>query len=132
MTKWTTRNNNRTDNNSRSCGEAFEKWSIRNSLIGTSVSPASSNRRHYRNSITVLNCRGLFLQVADVFVIQVNVDERTEFAVVGVKMPAQVRVLGNQPGQGFRDGAGLDLDRGLLAGVLAQRGGYVDFCHAGK
>jgi hypothetical protein len=72
------------------------------------------------------------LQVADVLVVQVNIHKRTEFAVVGVKMPTQVRVLGNQSGQGFGDSAGLNLDRRLLAGVLAQRSGYVDFGHPDK
>jgi len=126
IAKWTTRNNNRTDNNSRRWGEAFEEWSIRNS----SISPASSDRRHYRNSITVLDRSGSFLQVSDVFVIQINIDERTEFAVLSVKMAPQVRVLGNQPGQGFGNGASVDLDRRLLAGVLAQGGGNVDFRYA--
>ena len=95
-------------------------------------SPASGNRRHNRNSITVVDRSGFFLQVADVLVIQVNIHKRTEFAVVGVKMTAQVRMLGNQSGQGFRDGSGLNLDRRLLAGVLTQRSGYVDFRHPDK
>src|SRR6202167_2240776 len=128
ITEWTIRNNNRTDNNSRGWGEAFEEGSVRD----PSGSPASGNRRHYRNSITVLDCSGFFLQVTNVLVIQVNIHKRTEFPIVGVKMPAQVRVLGNQSGQGFSNGSGLNLDRRLLSSVLAQRGGDVDFCHADR
>jgi hypothetical protein len=41
-------------------------------------------------------------------------------------------MFGNQSGQGFGGGAGRNLDRRLLAGVLAQGSGYVDFRHPGK
>jgi hypothetical protein len=124
----TVRNNNRTYNNSRRSGEAFGEWPVRDSLLQT----ASGNRRHYRNSITVPDCGGFFLQVADVFVIQVDIHKRAQFAVFGVKMPPQVRVFRNQSGQGLGDGPSVNLDRRLLTGVLAQRGGYLNFAHSLK
>src|SRR5882672_9148753 len=91
---------------------------------------APRNRGHYRNGITVFDRSGLFLQVADIFVVQVDVHESPQFAVVGVKVATQVRMLGDKVGEGFGDRARLDLHRSLLAGILAQRGWNVDLRHA--
>jgi hypothetical protein len=50
---------------------------------------------------------------------QIDIHKRPEFLVVGVKMSAQFRVLGNQSGQGLGHSTGLDLDSRLLPGILA-------------
>jgi hypothetical protein len=113
ITKWTTRNNN-----NKRYGGAFEEWSIRISLVGASRSPASGDRRHYRNSITVLDCSRFFIHKSDVLIVQVNIHKRTEFALVSIKMPPEVRVLGDQSGQGFGDGPSFHFDCRLFAGIL--------------
>src|SRR4029077_5579776 len=79
---------------------------------------APSDRRHYRNGITVFDRGGFFLQVADVFVIEVDIDESAQFAIVGVEVAAQVRMRGNEAGEGVGDGCTFHLNRGLLPGIL--------------
>ena len=81
---------------------------------------ASRDGRHNRNTITVLYRRGFLLQIANVLVVKVDVDEGAQLAVIGIKMTAQVRMLGDQVGKGSADGAGLDLNGRLFASVLAQ------------
>lgn len=70
------------------------------------------------------------MQVADIFVVQVNVNKGAEFAIVSIEVAAQVRVLGDQAGKRLTDCAALNLDRPLLTGVLPQWCGYVNFDHS--
>jgi hypothetical protein len=92
-------------------------------------SPASGDRRHYRNSITVRDCGSVFLKIADVFIVEINIHKRPKFTLIRVKMTAQVRMLGDEVGKGIADGAGLDVNRRLLASVLAKGGGDLDLGH---
>src|ERR1700690_4542572 len=80
----------------------------------------SRNRRHYRNVITVFHRGCVLLQVADVFVVEVHVDEGAELAVVVIKMTAQVGVLGDESAEGLADGRAADVNSRLFPGVLAQ------------
>ena len=59
--------------------------------------PASGDGWHDRNTITVFDRRGFFLQVANVFVIEVDIHKGTQFAFVRIKMPAQLRMLRHEP-----------------------------------
>ena len=70
------------------------------------------------------------MQVADVLVVEVNVNKGAELAVISVEVAAKVWMLGDQPGKGLAYGAALNLHRTLLSGVLPQRGRYVDFDHS--
>jgi len=70
------------------------------------------------------------LQVADILVVEVDVNKGAELAVIGVEVAAKVRMLGNQPGKGLAYSAALNLHRTLLSGVLPQRRRYVDFDHS--
>ena len=85
--------------------------------------------RHYRNTITVLDRRGVLLQIADVLVIEVDIHKGTQFAFVGIKMAAQLRMLRHEVRQRVADGASLHINRRQLAGILAQGGRDVDLGH---
>ena len=87
------------------------------------------NGRHNRNIITVFHGGGVFLQVADVLFVQINIDESAQFAFIGIKMAAQIRMLSHQLGQRSANGYGLNIDRGLLAGILPQRRRNMDLRH---
>jgi hypothetical protein len=89
----------------------------------------SRYRRHYRNVITVANGGRLLLQVANVFVIQVNIDERAQLAVFSVEMAPEIGMIGDEPAQGFSDGRTFHVNRRLLAGILPQRRGDMDLRH---
>ena len=69
------------------------------------------------------------MEVADVFVVQVHVDEGAELAVVVIEVTAQVGVLGDESAKGFADGRAFDFNRGLLASILAKGRGDVDLGH---
>src|ERR1041385_3417430 len=99
------------------------------SVAETCCLPASGDGRHYGNSITVLHRSGFLLQVTDVFVIHINVDEGAKFTVIGIQMAAQVRMLGDQVGQGISHCTRLYVHRRLLSGVLAQGRWDMDFWH---
>src|SRR3990172_3800835 len=71
--------------------------------------------------IRLLHRCALFLQVADVLVVQINVDEAAQLAVVGVEVPAQVAVLGDELLQELPHRLRLQVQRLLLAGVLPER-----------
>ena len=91
--------------------------------------PASGDGRHYRNTITVLDRRGVLLQVADVLVIEVDIHKGTQFAFVRIKMPAQLRMLRHEVRQRVTDCASLHINCRQLASILPQRGRYVDLGH---
>src|ERR1700742_1568262 len=65
-------------------------------------------------------------QVTDVVVIEIDVDERAQLAVAGVKILAQLGVGADQLFEGFGNSGSRDADRLLSAGVGAQRSGNVD------
>ena len=93
------------------------------------VLPAPGDRRHYGNIITIAD-RGCFLlQVTHVLVIQINIYEGAKLALVGVKVAAKVGMARHQAGKRLANVACLHLHRGLLPGILAKRGGDVDFGH---
>jgi hypothetical protein len=83
------------------------------------LATASSDRRHYRNTITVLDGGSFFLEVADIVVVEVNIHKRPQFTFFSVKVAAQVRMPGGQIRQGVTYCAALDLHVRLLASVLA-------------
>src|SRR6266571_9387129 len=95
-------------------------------ILGATASRArpARDRRHNGNSIAFSQGRVFLLQVADVFVVQVHVDEGPQFAVIGKKMAAQVGVLSGEFPERFADVAGGDIHRVLFFSVLAQRSWY--------
>jgi len=91
---------------------------------------SSRNRRHYRNVITVPNGGCFLLQVAHVFVIQVNIDESAQLAVFSVKMATEIGMIANKAAQSFSNGRTFHINRRLLAGILPQRRRNMDLRHA--
>ncbi len=91
---------------------------------------ASGDRRHDGDIITILHRRSIFLQVTDVFVVEIDVDESAQFAIIGIEMAAQIGMLGHQFGQRRTDRFGIEFDRGVLSSILSQRRGNVDLSHA--
>ncbi len=73
--------------------------------------------------------RRVFFQIADVFVVQIHVDEAAQLAFVVKELLAQVGELRGQRAQHFADGRAGQLHRIVLVGVLAQRGRNQDFGH---
>ena len=80
--------------------------------------------------VSVGDRRCFLLQIAHILIVEINIDERTELAFIGIKMSAQVGMLGNQSAQGFTDGRAADFNRRLLTGILPQRRRNVDLRHA--
>ena len=90
---------------------------------------ASGNRRHDGDIITIFHCRSIFLQVADVFVVEIHIHESTQFAFIRIEMAAQIRMLRHQFGQRPTHRCGFQLHRGMFSGILAQRRRNVDLSH---
>src|SRR5580692_7596988 len=65
-------------------------------------------------------------QVADVVIVEVDVDERPQLAFGGVEVLAQLGIGGDQLAQCVADGGPGNIDCGLTAGVRAQRRWNVD------
>src|ERR1019366_8161182 len=93
---------------------------------------AAGNRRHNGNGITVFQHGGFFFQVAHVFVVDVDVDERAQFAVLGIEMALQIGMLRNQARKGLAHGLSRDMDRGLFPRVLAKWRRNLDLGHTKK
>jgi hypothetical protein len=93
------------------------------------MSPASRDGRHNGNTITVFHRGGFLLEIANVLIVQVDVDEGAQLPVVGIKMTAQVGMLGDEIGKGGANGTSLNLNRRLLASILAQGSGDLDLGH---
>src|SRR5207248_6257326 len=69
-----------------------------------------------RDAVALAERRVFFLHVANVFFVDVDVDEGPQLALVGVEMAAQLAVLFGQVGQGLGDGFSVDVNRSALAG----------------
>jgi hypothetical protein len=125
------------DRNRLQTGRATTTWTLRIGAVFHStiknqqaaISSASGDGRHNGNTITVLHCGGVLLQIADIFIVEVDVYERPQFPVIGIEVAAQVRVLGHEVGKGLADGSGLYFNRRLLPGVLAQGRRDLDLGH---
>src|SRR5260370_21507261 len=87
---------------------------------------ASGDGGDDRYRIAFLGGSILFLQIANILVIYVHVDEGAQLAVIGVEMAAQVAILCCEIGQGFSDGAALNVNRRVFAGILPEWGGNMN------
>ena len=88
-------------------------------LGGRRAGGSPGNRRHDADDITRLELGRVALEIADVIVVDVDVHEVPQLAVVGIEMPLEVGELRGQGGQHFADGAAFGVDGVLLAGVRA-------------
>src|ERR1035437_8277125 len=74
---------------------------------------------------------GVLAEVADVFVVEVDVDEASQFAFIVEDLLAQIGVLGDERGEHFAHGGAGDGDGILLRGELPQRRRDQYFGHVG-
>ena len=81
---------------------------------------AAGNGRDDADHVTVLERGALLLQVPDVIVVDVDVDEVAQLAIVAVQMSLQLAMLRRQRGQDVADGRTVRLDSILLSGVRTQ------------
>src|ERR1700756_2255823 len=88
--------------------------------LGSCSDHTPGDRRHNRNVITILHRSRLFLQVSDVFVIDVEVDERPQLSVVGVEVASQLRMLRHKGIQGLTYRRSGYLHGRLLPYILPQ------------
>src|SRR5579862_2506136 len=79
------------------------------------------------NRVAFAHAGLVLLQVADVFVIHIDVDEAAQAAIVGIEVLFQIAEARSEPGKGLADCGGLQFDAFLLARVGAQGSGYDDF-----
>ena len=85
--------------------------------------PPASDRRDDGERVPVLNRSRIILEVTDVVVVEVNIHEGAQFALVVVKVLAKVGIGGRKAAQSLADCGRWHFDGGLLAGILTQWGG---------
>src|ERR1017187_1604850 len=90
---------------------------------------AAGDGRHQRNGVGVLGCRRVLAEVANILVVEIDVDEAAHLAFVVEDLFAQVGELRRQRVQHFAHGSAGDGDRILLAGELPQGRGDQNFGH---
>jgi hypothetical protein len=76
----------------------------------------AGNRRHDADRVPRLERRLLAIEMADVLVVDVDVDEAAQPAVVVVQMAAEIPVFADEPLQRVANGRPVDLHDVLLAG----------------
>ena len=109
---------------------------VRERRFGSGGAVDESSRR--RSRAPAKSCRrpavgrGVLAQVADVFVVQIDVDEAAQLAFVGEDLLAQVGVLGGQRGQHFARPSRRHGHRILLPRELPQRRRDQNFGHISK
>src|SRR5580692_5166651 len=81
---------------------------------------AAGDRRHDADRIAVFGGRVFLLQVTNILVIEVDIHEAANAAVIGVKVLAQIRVGSGKLCQGLPDSGRIELHACLLACKLPQ------------
>src|SRR5260370_966395 len=79
------------------------------------------DRRNDADGVAILRWRILFRQVANVFIVHVNVDEAAQLAIFGEEMFAQVREFRSEMAKRFPHGASAELGRIAFPRVGAKR-----------
>src|SRR4051812_17051306 len=90
---------------------------------------STGNGRDQREGVGIGGRGGVFAEVAYVLVVEIDVDEATQFALIVVDLLAQVGKLGGQRGEHFAHGGAGGGDGILLRGELTQRRRDQYFCH---
>ena len=92
-------------------------------------SRATRNARNNGKRIRIVHRRRVLVHVADIFVVQIDIDETAQLAFVVVEMLLQIREARGQRGQHFADGLAGEIDGIVLVGELPQRGRDQDSGH---
>ena len=87
---------------------------------------AAGDRRDDAQRVAGLHRRLLAIEVADVFVVQVDVDEAAQLALVVVEVLLQPFVSRRQLSEQLADGGAVDFDDVLLAGEGPKGRGDID------
>ena len=88
---------------------------------------AAGNRRDDADFVAVFERRLAVFQEADVFLVHIDVDEPADFAFFVHEAFLDAGEARLQFLEGGTDGGGVDFDKLLVVGQLAERGGDADF-----
>src|ERR1700761_1136569 len=96
----------------------------------TTEGAAAGDGGHDADGVAVFGGSGVFREVADVFVVEVDIDEAAEFSIFSEEVFAQIAELRCEAAECFADGSSADFGGVALAGVNPERGWNHDFhCH---
>jgi len=82
---------------------------------------SARNRRDEENAIAFLEGAGFPAQEADVFLVEIDIEELADLALVVANMAAESREAGSKLVEGFRDGGGTTVDLRRALGEAAER-----------
>src|SRR5260370_1829437 len=83
---------------------------------------SARNRRDEENAIAFLEGAGFPAQEADVFLVEINIEELADLALVVADVPAESREAGSKLVEGFRDGGGATVHPRRALGEAAKGG----------
>src|SRR5713101_6595964 len=89
-------------------------------------SASARNRRDEENAIAFLEGAGFPAEEADVFLVEIDIEELADLALVVANMAAESREAGSELVEGFRDGGGATVHSRRTLGEAAERSGNFD------
>src|SRR5690606_1565857 len=92
----------------------------------------AGDRRDDGELVAIAQRRLISFAVADVVIVDVDVDELTQLAAFIVQMLLQLRIALHEPAQCLADGRSLDVHRSLVVRVDPQRRRYVNLGHISR
>jgi len=84
-------------------------------------SASARNRRDEENAIAFLESAGFPAQEADVFLVEIDIEELADLALVVADVAAESREAGSKLAEGFRDGGGTTVHPRRALGEAAER-----------
>jgi len=85
-------------------------------------SASARNRRDEENAIAFLESAGFPAQEADVFLVEIDIEELADLALVVADVAAESREAGSKLAEGFRDGGGTTVHPRRAFGEAAKGG----------
>src|SRR6266852_288420 len=97
------------------------------SILGpVPASRSSSNRWNQQNAVTFLEGAGFAAEEADVFFVEIDVEELADLALVVADVAAEIGEAGGELIEGFGDGGGATVHLRGAVGEAAEGGGDFD------
>jgi hypothetical protein len=87
---------------------------------------ATGDGRDQQDAVAILDGTGFTAQEADVFVVEIHVEELPNLALIVAHVAAQVGKFGSEFVEGFRDSDGATVDFGLAVRETPEGGGNFD------
>ena len=78
---------------------------------------AAGDRWNDADQITVLDGGVVFIEITDVFIVEIHIDEAAQLTVVAKEMILEVGVLVDEALEQLADSTAGDIDLGLLVGI---------------